>query len=179
MSVAHATESETRARRASSQPGSFRSISRGRAGAVRRRASLPASGRRRPFPAGAGVGIEHRDEHPEPESTRRRAPGREKRPLSPVEECSGVVPLSTLAGDTDTGPRLVPDGQERACPVSGLRTKHPARERRTQGRGPGAPHGSAHIPVALVRGLARDAEQVGNSLPRESLALLRIGDRVL
>ncbi len=45
------------------------------------RASLPAR-RRRPFPPGGGDGIEHRDEKPEPESTRTRAPGREKRPLA-------------------------------------------------------------------------------------------------
>lgn len=136
MSVAHATESETRARRASSQPGSFRSISRGRAGAVRRRASLPASGRRRPFPAGAGIGIEHRDEHLEPESTRRRAPGREKRPLSPVEECSGVVPLSTLAADTDTGSQVAHRADRSTCPSNWAPYETPgAGETRTAGRG--------------------------------------------
>lgn len=115
--------STARARRTSSQPGSLRSISRGRAGAVRRRAPLPASGRHRPFPAGAGVGIEHRDENPEPESARRRGPGR--------------------ATDTDTGTRS--HAETPAARALGPGSVRNTRHGRDANRGRGRVFRTAHI----------------------------------
>lgn len=116
-------------------------------------ASHPALRRRRPFPPEGGIGIDGQTPKIEPESTRRRGPGRTARH---VEKSRERHRHRRQIGDRET---------RSACPRSGLRAKVPARYRRDQGPGPGLPHGSHTPREPSVSASTGDPEHVSDLFP--------------
>lgn len=111
---------------------------------------LPRNGRRRqprsafgPPPPAIPTGGRHR--HREPgRADRAESAGtaRTGSKRNAPRVCAGRRSKRTVARDTDTGGQFRHRRTRSTCPRSWLRAKHPARERRAQGSGPGVPHGS-------------------------------------
>lgn len=149
---------------------------------------LPRAGRRRRSPAlrirlSAGAGLSHRGAA-SASSARQRRSIRRAREVEHRDErnapWSVCVPRRRSGGHVSGRHRhrrqIARRGTRSTCPRSWLRAKHPARERRAQGSGPGVPHGSDR--VLLVHGLTRDTEQVTEPLPGDAALLVRVRDRI-